>query len=187
MQALSRRSAGLDVHRLRNGLTVRIAGNDGRIDKHQRSFGGFTHDLEALGTWRKDLKGPLVVMDRTGLSWQSGHGSRDPGSDDQALVVSKNAPRWMRALKQYGSWPTPALAQSPIPAPAHCAERPMLANTAPQAGGSYLPRARDASTVTLAVSGGKQAPACFPSAPLSMPRRQSPQQNRQGIQSHHTL
>ncbi len=46
-------------------------------------------------------------------------GSRAPGSVSQALGVRKNAPRWMRALKQYGSWPTPELTQAPIPALAH--------------------------------------------------------------------
>ncbi len=45
-------------------------------------------------------------------------GYRDPGIDYQAMGVSKNAPRWIRALKKYGYWPTPDLAQSPRPAPA---------------------------------------------------------------------
>ncbi len=71
MQALSCRSAGLDVHRMRNVLTVLIEGDDGSIDKHQRSFGGFTHDLEALVAWLLDLKVPLVVMESTGIYWTS--------------------------------------------------------------------------------------------------------------------
>ena len=32
---------------------------------------------------------------------------RDSGVDYQAAAVSKNAPRWIRALKQFGYWPTP--------------------------------------------------------------------------------
>jgi transposase len=39
---------------------------------------------------------------------------RDPGIDYQALVVEKNAPRWIQALKKYGYWPT----SNPVPAPA---------------------------------------------------------------------
>ncbi len=31
---------------------------------------------------------------------------RDSGIDYQAAAVSKNAPRWIRALKQFGYWPT---------------------------------------------------------------------------------
>jgi transposase len=38
---------------------------------------------------------------------------RDPGIDYQALVVEKNAPRWIQALKKYGYWPTPSIAPAP--------------------------------------------------------------------------
>jgi hypothetical protein len=44
---------------------------------------------------------------------------RDPGIDYQAIVVSKNAPRWIQALKKYGYWPKSASVQTPAPAPAH--------------------------------------------------------------------
>jgi transposase len=37
---------------------------------------------------------------------------RDSGTDYQAAAVSKNAPRWIRALKQFGYWPT----QTPVTA-----------------------------------------------------------------------
>ena len=40
---------------------------------------------------------------------------RDSGTDYQALVVDRNAPRWIQALKKYGYWPSPAAA-TPIPA-----------------------------------------------------------------------
>ncbi len=42
----------------------------------------------------------------------------DPGIDSQAMVVSKNAPRWIRALKKYGYWPKPAFGHPPMLAPA---------------------------------------------------------------------
>ena len=35
---------------------------------------------------------------------------RDSGIDYQAAAVGKNAPRWIRALKQFGYWPT----QTPV-------------------------------------------------------------------------
>jgi transposase len=44
---------------------------------------------------------------------------RDPGIDYQAIVVSKNAPRWIQALKKYGYWPKSASVQTPAPAPTH--------------------------------------------------------------------
>lgn len=37
---------------------------------------------------------------------------RDSGIDYHAAAVSKNAPRWIRALKQFGYWPT----KTPVPA-----------------------------------------------------------------------
>ena len=30
---------------------------------------------------------------------------RDPGVDYERLVVNRNAPRWIAALKKYGYWP----------------------------------------------------------------------------------
>lgn len=31
----------------------------------------------------------------------------DSGVDYEAANVAKNAPRWLKALKRYGYWPTP--------------------------------------------------------------------------------
>jgi transposase len=44
---------------------------------------------------------------------------RDPGIDYQALVVDRNAPRWIQALKKYGYWPTTTANPAPAPAPAN--------------------------------------------------------------------
>lgn len=44
---------------------------------------------------------------------------RDPGIDYQAIVVTKNAPRWIQALKKYGYWPKFASTQLPTPVLAH--------------------------------------------------------------------
>jgi len=54
---------------------------------------------------------------------------RDSGSDDQAAAVSKHAPRCLRALKQFGYWPT----QTAVTA------EPLLAARAP-----FRPRGRGA-------------------------------------------
>jgi transposase len=32
---------------------------------------------------------------------------RDPGANYEALVVHRNAPRWIQALKKSGYWPQP--------------------------------------------------------------------------------
>jgi transposase len=44
---------------------------------------------------------------------------RDPGIDYHAIGVSKNAPRWIQALKKYGYWPKSASVQTSVPTPAH--------------------------------------------------------------------
>jgi len=44
---------------------------------------------------------------------------RDPGIDYQAMVVNRNAPRWIRALKKYGFWPKISTLNAPIAAPVH--------------------------------------------------------------------
>jgi transposase len=42
---------------------------------------------------------------------------RDPGIDYPAIVVTKNAPRWIKALKKYGYWPKPPDGHVPALAP----------------------------------------------------------------------
>jgi hypothetical protein len=42
---------------------------------------------------------------------------RDAGIDYQALVVDRNAPRWIQALKKYGYWLKSGQAETPVPAP----------------------------------------------------------------------
>lgn len=41
---------------------------------------------------------------------------RDAGIDYQALVVDRNAPRWIQALKKYGYWPRSGQAETSVPA-----------------------------------------------------------------------
>jgi hypothetical protein len=43
----------------------------------------------------------------------------DPGIDYPAIVVTRNAPRWIQALKKYGYWPTFNTVEPPTPVPAH--------------------------------------------------------------------
>jgi transposase len=39
---------------------------------------------------------------------------RDSGFDYQAALVKKNAPRWIKALKQFGYWPKPRYSTQPV-------------------------------------------------------------------------
>ena len=44
---------------------------------------------------------------------------RDPGIDYQAMVVDRNAPRWIQALKKYGFWPASGANPTAATATAH--------------------------------------------------------------------
>jgi transposase len=71
MKSLYRRIAGLDVHRMLYVVTVLIEADDGSVEKHQRSFGGFKRDRRALVAWLLELGVGLVVMESTGIYWKS--------------------------------------------------------------------------------------------------------------------
>ena len=71
LQALHRRVAGIDVHRVLHAVTVLIEQDDGSIQRQAREFGGFRRDCRALAAWLHELKVELVVMESTGIYWMS--------------------------------------------------------------------------------------------------------------------
>lgn len=71
MRPLYQCIAGLDVHRMIHVVTVLIEQDDGTVDKHQRSFGGFNRDLDSLVEWLLGFGVELVVMESTGIYWKS--------------------------------------------------------------------------------------------------------------------
>jgi transposase len=71
LQALHRRVAGIDVHRMLHVVTALIEQPDGTMQRQTREFGGFKRDCRALAEWRKELQIELVVMESTGIYWKS--------------------------------------------------------------------------------------------------------------------
>ena len=71
LQALHRRVAGIDVHRMLHVVTVLIEQDDGSMQRQAREFGGFRRDCRALAEWLRELKVELVVMESTGIYWKS--------------------------------------------------------------------------------------------------------------------
>ena len=71
LQALHRRVAGIDVHRMLHVVTVLIEQEDGSMQRQAREFGGFRRDCRALAEWLRELKVELVVMESTGIYWKS--------------------------------------------------------------------------------------------------------------------
>ena len=71
LQALHRRVAGIDVHRMLHVVTALTELPDGAMRRQTREFGGFKRDCRALAEWLKELQIELVVMESTGIYWKS--------------------------------------------------------------------------------------------------------------------
>lgn len=73
LQALHRRVAGIDVHRMLHVVTAVVEQADGNIEQTTREFGGFKRDCRALAAWLIELGIELAVMESTGIYWKSLH------------------------------------------------------------------------------------------------------------------
>ncbi len=73
LQAVRRRVAGIDVHRMLHVVTAVVEQDDGSIEETSREFGGFKRDCRALASWLAGLAVELVVMESTGIYWKSLH------------------------------------------------------------------------------------------------------------------
>lgn len=69
-------------------------------DKYQNLLPRKGHKKTIIALAHKMLRTIYILFTRR----QAYH---DPGIDYQAMVVTKNAPRWIQALKKYGYWPSP--------------------------------------------------------------------------------
>lgn len=66
-------TAGIDVHRRIQAVTVLIEHDEGSVTQAQRPFGGFKRDQRARGAWRVSLGVPWVVMESPGIDWKSAY------------------------------------------------------------------------------------------------------------------
>lgn len=71
LQAMYRRVAGIDVHRMLHVVTVLLEQEDGQVDQTQREFGGYRRDCRELAEWLSTNGVELVVMESTGIYWKS--------------------------------------------------------------------------------------------------------------------
>ena len=71
IEALVKRCAGLDVHKMVVMATVLIEQSDGSLYPESREFGTFRCDRQALCEWLKTHRVELVVMESTGNHWKS--------------------------------------------------------------------------------------------------------------------
>ena len=91
LDPLYRRIAGLDVHRMLYVLTVLAERDDGTVEKHQRSFGGFKRDRRALVAWLLELGVGMVVMDSTGIYWKSIYAALEQAGIPAMVVNARHA------------------------------------------------------------------------------------------------
>ena len=66
LQALQRRAAGIDVHRMKCVVTALIEQPDGTMQRTTRECGGFKPDAGVLAEWLKEIQVEPVVMESTG-------------------------------------------------------------------------------------------------------------------------
>jgi transposase len=81
-------------------------------EKYQSLVGRRGHKKAIIAVAHQILRTIYVLFTR-------GQAYRDSGFDYQAAVVKKNAPRWIRALKQFGYWPKPDSTAHPALVSAH--------------------------------------------------------------------
>lgn len=104
---------GLDVHKSTVVACVLWADQDGREQYEQKEFGTLTHELLALKEWLFEHECPVVVIESTGVYWQSVHNVLE--DSHQVVLVNarhiKNVPgrktdiadsKWLAALLRYG-------------------------------------------------------------------------------------
>ncbi len=68
MTVICRRCAGLDIHRDKIAVCVRVRVN-GKYEEQHEVFGSFTDDLKKLAQWLRERKVRRVAMESTGVYW----------------------------------------------------------------------------------------------------------------------
>jgi transposase len=71
IEAIVKRVAGLDVHKMVIVATVLLEPANGQVAQETRSFSSFRQDREALCHWLQESAVELVVMESTGNYWKS--------------------------------------------------------------------------------------------------------------------
>jgi transposase len=71
IEALAKRSAGLDVHKKTVVCTVLSENAHGEVGKQTREYGTFRRDLTKLASWLRESAVEIAVMESTGIYWKS--------------------------------------------------------------------------------------------------------------------
>lgn len=114
IEAVTKRVAGLDVHKMVVVGTVLLEQEDGSLQHETKQFGTFKRERRKLCQWLKDHDIELVVMESTGIFWKSIYSTLQR-AQIRAYVVNarhvKNVPgrktdvsdsHWLAALARLG-------------------------------------------------------------------------------------
>ena len=71
MHVVRPRSAGLDVHKMQIGATVRLCEGDGEPEVETRCVGTLPSGLEEMVTWLTGHGAEAAVTEGTGVCWQA--------------------------------------------------------------------------------------------------------------------
>lgn len=91
--ALYKRVIGLDFHQAQITSCALIEEADGSTRIEKRQFGGFKRERRELANWVASLRPDEVVMESTGIYWNSPYAALE-AMGVLAKVVIKNAPGW---------------------------------------------------------------------------------------------
>jgi transposase len=70
MDVIHARSCGLDVHKKSVVACVLVTQTDGSVERHTRTFGTMTADLQKLAEWLDNFGVTHVAMESTGVFWR---------------------------------------------------------------------------------------------------------------------
>lgn len=114
IEAMVKRVAGLDVHKMVVVGTVLLEEEDGSISQETRNFGTFKRDRREMCQWLKEHDVELVVMESTGIFWKSIYSTLEKAEIVTYVVNArhvKNVPgrktdvkdsKWLAALARMG-------------------------------------------------------------------------------------
>jgi transposase len=114
LEAIVKRCAGLDVHKMTVVATVLIEQTNGEVYQESRTFGTFRGDRRQLCEWLKGHGVELVVMESTGNYWKSIYAALESAHLNAYVVNARqvkqvpgrktdlNDSQWLAMLARYG-------------------------------------------------------------------------------------
>jgi transposase len=114
MEAIIKRSAGLDVHKKIVVATVLLEQSDGQVIEETRTFGAFGKGVSELVEWLVSCQIELVAMESTGIFWKNIYSALEMVSLKTYVVNARHVKQvpgrktdvkdsqWLASLARYG-------------------------------------------------------------------------------------